>query len=133
MLQKIRICDSQNKEIVDLFNRRRILRKKSDDDSKKELEKVENVLADKCAEENVQKIRKEIKGIDPEDGNIASGKLWKLKKKLCPLSRDPPSAMMDPTVNLVTSTEGIHRYSMEHFKKVLENRPIKDHLKQVQN
>ena len=61
-----------------------------------------------------------------------AGKLWKLRKKLNPKGQEPPTAMVDNKDNLVTSAAGIEKLATEHFKKVLENRAIKDSLKQIQ-
>ena len=80
--KKIRISEKFNSEIVQLFEKRRILRSKDDQTSKDELEKVEEELADKCAKDNYDKIMEEIKDIDCEEGGVHSGKLWSLKRKL---------------------------------------------------
>ena len=62
--RKIRIKDNTNSEIERLFQRRRALRNKDDDDSKDELKKVEEELAIKCAKDNIAKIAEEISGIE---------------------------------------------------------------------
>ena len=92
---KIRITDRPNKKLEELFNRRKVLRAKSDERSKSELEKVEGELAMICAKENKELIEKELEGIDCEEGGTHSGRLWKLRKKLFPKSREPPTAMLD--------------------------------------
>ena len=50
--KKIRIVDKPNKETEELFNQRRILNNLKDDKSKRELEEVENKLAELCAQKN---------------------------------------------------------------------------------
>ena len=84
-----------------------------------------------CAEENKKKIEKELAGIDCEEGGVHSGGLWKLRKKLFPKSRDPPTAMYDQTGNLVTNEEQIERLALDTYKKRLENRQIKENLSQI--
>ena len=54
-----------------------------------------------------------------------------MKKRLSPRGQDPPTAMMDAAGNLVTSDTGIKKLASEHYKTVLENRPIKEELKHV--
>ena len=54
--KKIRITGKPNKTIEDLFNKRRILRTRSDDKSREELIKVEELLA------NLSKMMKDICG-----------------------------------------------------------------------
>jgi hypothetical protein len=87
---KIRIINRPNRNIEELFEKRKILRSKTDDESKSELEQVEIKLAEKCAQSNYDKIMEEIGDIDCEQGAINYGHLWKLKKKLSPKCRDPP-------------------------------------------
>ena len=131
--KKIRITDKPNQEIEDLFDQRRILRNKKDETSIKDLEAVENKLAEKCAKENYQKIMEEVELIDCDEGGVNSNHLWRLKKKLSPKCRDPPTAMLDNQGNLVTSEQGIEALAVETYRKRLENREIKDDLKNLQN
>ena len=131
--QKIRISGNKNNEIEKLLNKRRALKHKNDDESKKELKKLEIEIADKCAKDNRRKIIDEISGIDCNDGGVNSGRLWKLRRKLCPRSRDPPTAMVDDKGNLVTSPSRIEEIALETFKERLKNKPIKDNLEKVKN
>ena len=126
--RKIRVCDKQNKEVEDLFTRRRELRNKDDDQSKIELKEVEMKLAELCAEENYKKIKDEISNIKCEEGGINSGQLWKLKKKLNPKCRDPPTAMMDSEGNLITSPHLIENLALDVFRERLQNRPMRKDL-----
>ena len=128
---KIRLSSRKNDKIGNLLDRRRALKNKLDDESKKELNKVEIELADKCAEENRRRIIDEIKGLDCNDGGVNSGRLWKLRKKLCPRSRDPPTAMLDTLGNLVTSPAIIEELAMKTFQDRLKNKPIKEGLENV--
>ena len=126
----IKLTEKPNQKLEELFNRRKVLRTKSDAVSIAELEQVENELATLCAEENKKKIEKEL-GIDCEEGGVHSGRLWKLRKKLFPKSRDPPTATYDQTGNLVTNEEQIERLALDTYKKRLENRQIKENLSQL--
>ena len=130
--RKVRISDRKNSEIDKLFERRRVLRRKNDQESREELEKVEEELANKCAEENYAKIMEEIKGIDCNEGGVHSGKLWSLRRKLCPKSRDPPTAMLDPDGNMLTSSSAIQNLAVNTYKERLKNRKIKYGLEDIQ-
>ena len=81
--RKIRIKQTkQNKALEDLFNRRRILRTKKDEQSVHALEEVEKELAEMCAEENAKIIKEACGGLTCDTGGINVGKLWQLKKKI---------------------------------------------------
>ena len=56
----------------------------------------------------------------------------KSKKKLSPKPQNTPTAMLDKTGNLVTSSSGLEILAIDHYKKVLENREINDDLKHIQ-
>ena len=129
--KKIRIKDRPNKELEELFRKRNILKNKTDLKSLSELKEIEVKLADYCAEINYNKIKEEISYIKCEEGGIHSGNLWKLKKKLNPKSRDPPTAMKDKEGNLVTSPNLIENIALEVFKDRLKNRPIRDGLNKM--
>ena len=130
--RKIRIRDIQNKDIAELFNKRRILRTKEDVISKQELKNVEEELALKCAKENFIKITKEFKDIKCDEGGYNAGKFWMLKKKLCPRAMDPPTAMIDENGKLTTSAQGVTQLSVKHYSKILENRPMLEKYSKLQ-
>ena len=129
--RKVKICEKTNKALEDLFKKRTVLRTKTDADSIEELKKVEEELAEKCAKDNRDKIKEEISGIKCEEGGIHSGRLWRLRKKLFPKSRDPPTAMKDPDGNLVTSEEEIEKLAIQTYQKRLQNRPMKEDLHHI--
>ena len=126
--KRIRIRDKSNREIEALFSKRKELRNKCDSYSRIELSKVETKLAELCAERNFKLICDEVSGIKCDEGGINSGKLWKLKKKLSPRCRDPPTAMLDMEGKLVTNAKDIEKLSLEVFKNRLENRNMEGKL-----
>ena len=69
-----------------------------------------------------------LSGISCEEGCFNSGKLWNLKKKLCPKVNDPPTALVDERGNIITSDEAIEELTLSTYTKRLENRPIKEGL-----
>ena len=128
---KIRITEKYNKELEELFTKRKRLRNKNDESSKKELQNIEAKLVKLCAESNYSKINEEISNLKCEEGGINVGKLWKLKKKLSSKCRDPPTAMLDKKGNLITSPKQIEALAVEVFKDRLENRQINDELAEL--
>ena len=130
---KIRITEKHNKELEELFTERKMLRNKNDEVSIMKLKIVEDKLAKLCAESNYSKIMEEIADLECEEGGINVGKLWKLKKKLSPTCRDPPTAMLDKEGNLVTSPRQIESLAVEAFKERLENRTINEELKELKS
>ena len=68
------------------------------------------------------------KNEEKQDGQ----KFWKLKKKLCPRSADPPSVMMDKRGNILTSTEAIQSRAVEAYNERLNNNVIKPHLSEME-
>ena len=125
---KIRITDKPNKEVEKLFMERKQLRNKSDQLSKNKLIIVEEKLANLCSQSNYIKINEEISDFKCEEGGINVGKLWKLKKKLSPICREPPTAMVNKEGKLLTSPKQIEALAIEIFEDRLKNKPINENL-----
>ena len=105
-----------------MFDKRRKLKYKIDQDSKRELDDVEKQLAEKYAEE--------MKNLNCYEGGMNAGRLWKLRKKLCPYKENPPTAMLDTSGNTISSESNLKEHTINH--KVLENRVIKPGLESLQ-
>ena len=128
--KKIRIRDTyRNKALQELFNKRRILRTKKDDESCEALEKVEKQLSDMCAEDNLKLIKEACGNVPSEDGGMKAGKLWQLKKKLRGMISEPPTAMLDQHGNLVTTNKAIEELTLKMYGERLKALQIKDELK----
>ena len=76
-----------------------------------------------------KKVKEELEGIENEDGGIHPEKLWALRKKLFPKSRDPPTAMINEEGDLVTSLEEIENLSLKTYKNRLRSRQMVPELK----
>ena len=86
--KKIRIKeDNQDIIILKLFDQRRVLRTKTDENSKKLLSQINDKLAEKFADNNVKIIRDELKDIACDEGGFNVGRLWKLRKKTMSLQK----------------------------------------------
>ena len=62
---------------------------------------------------------------------LDSQRFWKVKKKLCPRTKDPPSVMLDSHDNLLTTDKAIEDRAIEVYKERLNNNDIKPHLSKV--
>ena len=132
--RKVRITDRIDEEKEELFKKWREMKNNPDNANKDELDKVENELAEKYANEYYEKIKEKTSGIDCEDGGLNSGNLWNLKKEIFPKSRDPPTAMIDPVSgNLLTSEDKIEEAAINVYTERIKNRPIKDDLKHIKD
>ena len=85
---------------------------------------IEAELADKMAEDMYEIVKDEVAKVKSDEGGFNSGHLWQLKNKLRPIYNNYPTAMLDKNGKLVTTEIGLKNLAMEHFKKVLEDRPV---------
>ena len=120
--KKIKIRKSDNKEIENLYNKRKLLRNKSDKESKNKLNEIEEELANKLSEDLYGIIESETSKINSEEGGFHSGDLWRLKNKLKKVSRDPPTAILNEDGKLVTSSAEIKSTTLKHFVKLLNTK-----------
>ena len=65
----------------------------------------------------------------PDEGKIDAQKFWKIKKKVFPKSREPPSAMLDKSGNLLTTEKAIQDRALEAYVERLKPNQIEKHLK----
>ena len=132
--QKVNFVDRHNTDLEKLYNKRTLLRSKTDDNSKAELEAVNIEHSEKFAKVMFDKIMVEVSGIEEsEDGGLNPGKLWKFKKKLSPKAREPPTAMLNTEGQIITSEEDIKSEAIKHYTNVFEERQIKGNLKDLKD
>ena len=99
--------------------------------SKEAIEEVVEAIA-RVAEAKYVKVIDELNQMKPEGGKIDSQRFWKIKKKLFPKSRDPPSVMLDKEGNLLTTDKAIKNRALEAYKERLQPNKIKEHLKSLE-
>ena len=90
-------------------------------------------VEEKLAEEYFNKVKLASKDVDCAEGGNISSEIWKLKKELCPRSRDPPTAMMDENEKLVTNAETIKDMAAKAYKHRLRNRPMKEGMEKIKD
>ena len=125
--KKVRIGRTKPDKGVDLHSRFQELKDKEGDLSKKEKDKVLKDII-KEANSNYTKLKEEINRLKSNEGGLNEKLIWKLKKKLCPRSNDPPSAMLDGKGNIITCAKAIEKLSAEVYKKRLEGNTIVENL-----
>ena len=127
--RKVRVKRTKkNKELEDLFNKRRILKNKTDERSKADLKDVEISLAQKCADDNWKIIEEACAEISCETGGVNARKMWQLKKRLNGIQNETPTAMLDAHGNLVTSSAGIENLVIERYEERLKALEIRKGL-----
>ena len=129
----MKIETSVDDKLEKLYDKRRYLRTKDDDESKAALEELEEELVDRYSERMYHKIKDEIKVMNNEEGGYNPGHLWKLKQKLSPRHSEPPTAMKDKDgKKLLTSEEDIKAETIKHYKRVFKSNDIDEEYKQHQ-
>ena len=107
------------------------LKGKTDETSKAKMQEVVEKLADE-AKKNFDTVKAEVDNMKPNENGMNPKKLWRLKKKLCPNSRPPPTAMLDSRGNLLTTDRAIEERALEVFENRLEGNEIEDSLKNLE-
>ena len=129
--KKQRVNRSKPMKTNHLYNRMRELKGKEDDQSKDELKKVIDEIADE-EETKYEQVKDALKDIKTGDRGLNSKEVWKLKKKLFPKSHEPPSVMKDEKGNLLTSDKAILDLGLKTFAKRLEPNQIEPNLEQFE-
>jgi hypothetical protein len=113
-----------------MFKRQKVLKGKTDAESKAKLDALEEEMATKMAENMYEIVKEEVEKVDSETGGFHSGHLWKLKSKLRPRPQSYPTAILDDDGREVTSINEINTQTEKHFHKVLADKPIKPELEE---
>ena len=130
--KKVKVKEKVDKALEDLYKQKAELKSKKDTASKQKMEEIEAEMADKYAEDMVQKIREELKDINSEDGGWNSGHLWKLRKKISPRPTDPSTAMESEEGVLLTDPGEIQKEALKCFEKLFEDIPIDTDYTEIQ-
>ena len=130
--QRTRVTNKVDKDLENMYKKRTDLKGEDNPESRKQLEELEIKMADKYSEEMANKIRKEIKGIDSEDGGWNPQNLWKLRLKLSPRPIEPPTAMENTEGVLLTEPVEIQKESLKYYEKLFENLPMDNDYVSVQ-
>ena len=130
--KKVKVVEKVDKMTEELYRKWRHLQSKQTDKNEDEIKEIEDKLAETIAK-NYRTIQTETGAIDcAEEAGFHTGRLWKLKKKLCPKAKDPPTAMLDDEGNLLTSAESIQELSLQKLAiQRLRYREIKEDLKHM--
>ena len=129
--RKVRVSNNKPSDEEKLYDNMRKLKGKEDEQSVQKLNEVIDAIA-VHAENKYNKVVKELEEMKPEGRKINSQKFWKLKRKVCPKTRDPPTAMMDREGNLITNKNATDDRAIEVFTERLKPNRMKEHLKSLE-
>ena len=129
--RKTRVSGKKKNKTELLWKKLSELESKVNNDDLDEINKVKNKIAED-AEDNYNKLKTMLDSMEVKEGGLNPNQLWKLKKKLCPESRDTPCAMLDDNGNLLTSNKAIKERAVKVYSKRLEANTIKDNMKDLE-
>ena len=146
--KKIRICDGVSFNIKrqekheKLFARKTELLNQIDDMNVKNpshkavlelaLQNVETQIYNEIAKKNIEVLENNSKMVDSLDGSFNQVGTWKLRKKLFPRTKDPPTAKIDEFGNRITCKMAIRKLYMKTYITRLEHRQIKPEFEGIQ-
>ena len=80
----------------------------------------------------IKKIKEELDIVKTNKGGMNSKQIWSLKRKLCPQSKDPPTAMLDREGNLLTTEKAIQNRATEVFADRMDKNKIDKNLEDLE-
>ena len=129
--KKIRFKHKEDK-LEKLHERLRSVKNKTDTNSIEEQEDVLNEIVNQ-SKSNFQKLKEEVEKSKSKEGGMNAKAIWKLKKILCPRSKDPPTAILDSYGNLLTENKAIENRALEVYSKILEGNEMREDLKDLED
>ena len=113
---------------MELFSRIQELR---DKDDKEDQTKARDAIAED-ANSDFKTLKEAIVKFKTNKGGMNEKQIWNLKKKLCPKSKDPPTAMLDKKGTLLTDNKAIERRAVKVYKQGLAGNKIVDNLVELE-
>ena len=92
--------------------------------AKHRLEQVELDIYENISARNAKVVTEQVAGFDTLDGKFSQIGMWKVKKKLCPRPKDPPTAKRDDFGNLITAPSALKNLYLPTYKNRLQYRKI---------
>ena len=135
--KKVRVTNKHKKresQINDLIERRRKLKSKQvlSEKDEEEVEDIEEKIAEKCQEENRQKVMDNFSEMNGVDGNLLHQGVWKTKQKLFPKIKPTlPVAKKNLKGQLITNPEELKNLYLDTFKFRLRHRPVQPGFEEI--
>ena len=98
---------------------------------KQEIVALDDYLAEEIGSRNAAVVKEHIASLESDSGCFSNLKLWKLKRKLCPMSIEPPMVKKDDSGRLLTSPNGLKKLYLEAYRNRLRQRDMKAELMDV--
>ena len=116
----MRVNKHKESEEEKLYKNMRVLKELNDEDSTDAINEDAKDIAN-IAEAKYKQVIEEVNKMKPEEGRIDLQEFWKMKKKLFPHSRDPPSAMIDKEKNVLTTNKAIESLALDVYSDRLKS------------
>ena len=101
--------------------------------AKNKLDQVEIEIYEILSEKNAKIVSDQVACLDTLDGSFNQIGMWKVKNKLCPKPRDPPTAKKDEKGNLITAPAALKKLYLQTYKTRLEHRKISERYQDLRD
>ena len=139
--RKVRITDKTMKRSKTqiLIDKRKEIRKKLENTHtvqerhllEDQLQAIEDDIADECSAQHINLIKQHSKELSDGEGNMVTGKVWKLRKKLCPKPKEHLTVKKDKEGKRVSDPDEIQKIYMEAYHDRLTHRNINPDLEKL--
>ena len=90
------------------------------------MEQLELEIYKILSAKNAQIVSDQVACLDSLDGSFNQIGMWKVKKKICPRPKDPPTAKKDDLGNLITAPSALKNLYLETYQNRLKHRKINE-------
>ena len=124
--KKVRVTHNKKGKIEKLYAKLSDLKDNKKESAQEKANKImEEISSHK--QSRYQRVVEEIAKTKHQD-KLDQQSFWKIKKKMCPERKDPPSVMFDSSGNILTENKSIGVRALEVYKERLQANKMKDHL-----
>ena len=117
-------------KVLELIDRRNKLKLNNDEESKEEIQALDEEISNTESEINRKKIMENFKSFSDNPENINLGQVWQTMKRIWPkFKATAPSAKKDHNGKLVTDPRKLKKLLAKEYKERLRTRPVRPDLK----
>ena len=134
---------ASNPELDSLMRAKQMLRTKlgeisglnqnSEKEITQNIQLIENEISKICSEQNCKIVKQHFAELSSNDGQVSRLNMWKLKRKLCPRTIEPPMAKKDANGKLVSNPAKLKQLYADTYEHRLRHRTIRPEYKQLEN
>jgi hypothetical protein len=97
----------------------------------RKIKHLDKIISKLSSDRNAKIVKQQLGQLNDPNGSFSRNGMWKVKAKLLPRQRDPPTAKRDSQGNIITKTESLKQLYLDTYTNRLQPRVMKSEFKEI--